>query len=166
MTCTYPGQLPDLPSLDPLVFASVARKHHWGPSSLARGSGPELCISVYHLGQRKCLVNLCGGGRALCEAHEGAGRRGRIVTADFRTTAKTGFHPPWGILLCKVFVSLLASPRTWFCSWSHHPAIGTEKYREEEQIPKCQKVPQAPGLCAQLRRGSGLSSAWVVLVPL
>ena len=44
------GQAYDLPSLDPLVFVSIARKHPWGPSSLARGYGPELHISVYHPG--------------------------------------------------------------------------------------------------------------------
>ena len=36
---------------------------------------------------------------ALCEAHEAAGGgRGKAVIADFRTTAKAGFHLPWVIL--------------------------------------------------------------------
>lgn len=65
------GQAHDLPSLDPLVFVSVARKHHWGASSLARGYGPD-CISVSTTWPKEELgESLRVGGRALCEAHEG-----------------------------------------------------------------------------------------------
>lgn len=94
-------------------------------------------------------MNLCGGGRALCEAGEGAGRRrGRIVTADFRTTAKTGFHPPWVILLCSVLASFLGPtlPRSWPCSWGIQPAIGIENHSEEEQTPECENGPRALSL--------------------
>lgn len=105
---------------------------------------------------------------ALCEAHEAAGGgRGKAVIADFRTTAKAGFHLPWVILLCRALTSFLgpALPRSWPCSWGIQPAIDIENHSEEEQIPECEKGPQALSLeCSAQTRVRNVFSC-IILFP-